>query len=86
MYYRLFIQGELIMHPIRLKTPSQSLIQEMISQQGYNQSRIARETGISRRTLNNMYNGRTADPTYRIFRRLLALYCQLFFLKNAALK
>ena len=65
-----------------VRTPSQHILHEMVRHQDYNKSRISRETGISRRTLTNLYNGRTLDPSHRIFKKLLSLYCKLFFLES----
>ena len=61
------------------ETPSQTMLAEVLMLKGYHKTRIAKEANISRRSLNNIISGDTLSPNHKTFRKLLTLYCRLFF-------
>ena len=63
-------------------TPSQELLKELRQVTGLNISKIARESRISRRTINNLIKGATQEPNQRTWHRLLGYYCSIFYIKR----
>lgn len=63
-------------------TPSQELLRDLLTVKTLNISKIARETRISRRTINNLIKGSTQEPNQRTWHKLLSYYCKVFYVDN----
>ncbi len=62
---------------INQPAPWKTMVKEILALPDFTKSRIARELGISRRTINRWLVGETDRPHNRSFSRLFRLYCKL---------
>lgn len=91
-FYQSFINDQLIFQDKRLqqqfikitessnqeqKTPWRTMIDRILGIKGYSKAKIAREVGVSRRTVNRWYSGEIEKPHNIGFSRLFRLYCHL---------
>lgn len=56
-----------------------SMLHDLVAIKRYSLSRIARRCGVATSTIRKILNGHTFVTTPKLFTKILALYCRIFY-------